>query len=256
MRSPQRELPQITADIVERLRERRPRVHCITNAVAQTYTANILLAIGAAPSMTIAPREVPSFIRRADALLINLGMFDGERQKASLAAIAAVNKVRKPWVLDPVYIDRSAPRAALARRLVAKRPTALRLNEHELSALGGNAADLAAFTRYAAKLGTVIGLTGARDLVSDGSRLASIANGDPLMAKVTAMGCAGSAVVAAFLAVENDPWTATAAALIAFGVAGEVAAARARGPGSFAVEMIDALHGLNRAVLVGKAKVK
>jgi hydroxyethylthiazole kinase len=256
MRSPQRELPQITADIVERLRQRRPRVHCITNAVAQTFTANILLALGAAPSMTISPREVPSFVRRADALLINLGMFDSERQKASLAAIAAAGRAGKPWVLDPVYIDRSAPRAALARRLVAKKPTALRLNEHELHALGGKAADLAAFTRYAAKISTVIGLTGARDLVSDGSRLATIANGDPLMAKVTAMGCAGSAVVAAFLAVENDAWTATAAALIAFGVAGEMAAARARGPGSFAVEMIDALHGLNRAVLLGKAKVR
>ncbi len=255
MRSPQRELPQITADIVERLRQRRPRVHCITNAVAQTFTANVLLALGAVPSMTISPKEVPSFIRRSDALLINLGMFDAERQKASLAAIAAVNKARKPWVLDPVFIDRSAPRAALARRLVAKNPTALRLNEHELHALGGKAADLAAFTRYAAKMHTVIGLTGERDFISDGARLATVANGDPLMAKVTAMGCAGSAVVAAFLAVENDAWLATTAALTAFGVAGEVAAARARGPGSFAVEMIDALHGLNRAVLVGKAKV-
>ncbi len=74
-------------------------------------------------------------------------------------------------------------------------------------------------------------------------RLAAIANGHPLMARVTAMGCAGSALVAAFLAVEPDAWTATAAALLALGVAGEVAAARARGPGSFAVEIIDALHG-------------
>jgi hydroxyethylthiazole kinase len=103
---------------------------------------------------------------------------------------------------------------------------------------------------------TVIGLTGERDFVSDGTRLSSIANGDPLMAKVTAMGCAGSAVVAACLAVENDPWIATTAALVMFGVAGEVAAERARGPGSFAVEIIDALHALNRVTLVGRAKVK
>jgi hydroxyethylthiazole kinase len=76
------------------------------------------------------------------------------------------------------------------------------------------------------------------------------------MAKVTAMGCAGSAYLAACLAVEKDPWLATAAALIIFGVAGEIAAARARGPGSFAVEMLDALHNLDRATLVKKAKVK
>ncbi len=255
MRSPQSELPQVVADIVERLRQRRPRVHCITNAVAQTFTANVLLAVGAVPSMTISPREVGAFVGRADALLINLGMFDDERQKASLAAIAAAKKARKPWVLDPVYIDRSAPRAALARRLVAKKPNALRLNEQELNALGGKASDLAAFTRDAARMHTVIGLTGERDFVSDGTRLATVANGDPLMAKVTAMGCAGSAVVAAFLAVESDAWLATTAALVAFGVAGEIAAERARGPGSFAVEMIDALHGLNRVTLIGKARV-
>ncbi len=66
---------------------------------------------------------------------------------------------------------------------------------------------------------------------------------------------AGSALVAACLAVEEDAWLATSAALLMFGVAGEVAAARARGPGTFAVEIIDALHGLSRLTLVGKARV-
>jgi hydroxyethylthiazole kinase len=256
MRSPQRELPEITADIVERLRQRRPRVHCITNPVAQTFTANVLLALGAIPSMTVSPKEVVPFVRRCDALLVNLGMFDVERQKAALAAVPVVNKARTPWVLDPVYIDSSAPRAAFGRRLVAKKPTALRLNEHELAALGGSAKDLAGFTRHAAKMHTVIGLTGARDFISDGARLASVANGHPLMAKVTAMGCAGSAVVAACLAVESDPWVATTAGLVIFGVAGEIAAERARGPGTFAVEIVDALHALNRVTVIGNAKVK
>ena len=68
-----------------------------------------------------------------------------------------------------------------------------------------------------------MGLTGETDLVTDGARLARIANGHPLMAKVTAMGALGSAVVAACLAVETDAWLATAAALMVFGVAGEIA---------------------------------
>jgi hydroxyethylthiazole kinase len=254
MRSPS-ELPHIAADIVDLVRRRRPRVHCITNAVAQSFTANVLLAAGAVPSMTIAPKEVAAFVGRADALLVNLGTFDAERQKASLAAVATANKARKPWVLDPVFIDRSAPRAAFAKRLLAKRPAALRLNEAEFAALGGKAADLAAFTRYAAGQRTVIGLTGERDIVCDARRLVTVANGHPLMAKVTAMGCAGSAFVAACLAVESDPWRATTAALIAFGVAGELAAARARGPGSFAVEIIDAIHSLDRVTLIEKARV-
>lgn len=256
MRSPRSELSEITADIAERLRQRRPRVHCITNPVAQNFTANVLLAAGAVPAMTVSPRELAPFIKRCDALLVNLGMFDAERQKAALAAIPVVVKARKPWVLDPVYIDSSAPRATFAKRLIARKPTALRLNQQELATLGGSAKDMAAFTRHAARMQTVIGLTGERDFVSDGTRLCAIANGDPMMAKVTAMGCAGSALVAACLAVESDAWLATMAALTMFGIAGEIAAERARGPGSFAMEIIDALHGLNRAAVIGRAKVK
>ena len=241
------------------MRARRPRVHCITNAVAQAFTANMLLAMGAVPSMTIAQKEVRAFAARADALLINLGTFDVERQKASLAAIGVANKQGIPWVLDPVFIDRSPPRAAFARKLVAMKPRALRLNAAEFGALSGgkkkNETDDAALARYAKARRTVVGLTGEHDLVRDGERLGTIANGHPLMARVTAMGCAASALVGATLAAEPDAWKATAAALIIIGVAGEIAAERARGPGSFAVEILDALYSLDHATLIARAKV-
>ena len=117
---------------LQRLRERRPRVHCITNVVAQNFTANMLLAAGAVPSMTIAQKRSRAFAARADALLINLGTFDSERAKASLAAVGVATKAGIPWVLDPVFIDRSAPRAALqvARGLKQR---AVRLNSAELA---------------------------------------------------------------------------------------------------------------------------
>jgi hydroxyethylthiazole kinase len=249
------DLPAITADILERLRQRRPRVHCITNAVAQTYTANMLLAAGAVPSMTIARKEIKHFVARADALLVNLGTFDPERQTASLWAVAAANKAGIPWVLDPVFIDRSTPRAAFAKTLVAKKPWAVRLNRAEFGALTGGKSDDAALARTAKAWRTVVGLTGEHDFVRDESRLVTIANGHPLMARVTAMGCAGSALVAACLAVEDDAWRATAAAIVLFGVAGEIAAARARGPGSFAIEILDAVYGLDRDALMARARV-
>ena len=255
MRAPQSDLPTIAADILERLRERRPRVHCITNAVAQNFTANMLLAAGAVPSMTIAPREIKAFVQRADALLVNLGTFDAERQKASLAAVAVANKRRIPWVLDPVFIDRSPPRARLAKRLAALAPRAVRLNAAEFAALAGRKADDAALASYARARRTVVGLTGERDLVRDADRLATVDNGDPLMARVTAMGCAVSALTAGCLAVEADAWRATASALIISGVAGEIAARRARGPGSFATEIIDAIYGLERDAVIAAARV-
>jgi len=68
--------PAIVADVLDRVRSRRPRVHCITNAVAQNFTANMLLAAGAVPSMTIAQKEARAFASRADAVLVNLGTFD------------------------------------------------------------------------------------------------------------------------------------------------------------------------------------
>jgi hydroxyethylthiazole kinase len=255
MRAPHSELPAITADVLERIREKRPRVHCITNAVAQNFTANMLLAAGAVPSMTIAQKEVRAFAARADALLVNLGTFDLERQKASLAAIAVANKQGIPWVLDPVFIDRSKPRAAFAKTLLAKKPRALRLNAAEFAALVGGKTDDAALVRFAKARSTVVGLTGQHDFVRDGERLATIANGDPLMARVTAMGCVASALVGAALAVEPDAWKAVAAALIMVGVAGEVAAARARGPGSFAMEVLDAVYALDRGTVMAKARV-
>jgi hydroxyethylthiazole kinase len=255
MRAPQSELPIVAADTLERLRERRPRVHCITNAVAQNFTANMLLAAGAVPSMTIAPAEVRGFVQRADALLVNLGTFDAERRKAALAAITVANKRHIPWVLDPVFIDRSPPRARFAQRLATLKPRAVRLKAAEFGALAGGKPDDASLARYAKAHRTVVGLTGARDLVRDADRLATVANGHPLMARVTAMGCAASALTAACLAVESDPWRAQAAALILIGVAGEIAAGHARGPGSFAVEIIDAVYGLQRDAVIASAKV-
>ena len=245
------DLPAITADVLARLRARAPRVHCITNTVAQAFTANMLLAAGAIPSMTIAADEVGAFVARADALLVNLGTFDAERRAAVDAAVAAAGE-RVPWVLDPVFIDRAPARAAYARTLVAKAPRAIRLNAAEFGALAGPGE--AAPADYAREHGLVVGLTGATDLVTDGSRHAGIANGHRLMGKVTAMGCAASALVAACLAVEPDAWRATVAGLLAFGVAGEVAAERARGPGSLAVEIIDALHDLDRATLLKRGR--
>ena len=100
------ELPQITADILMRLQARSPCVHCITNAVAQTFTANVLLAVGAIPSMTLSADEIGAFVARADALLVNLGTFDEQRRDAVAAALEVATEARMPWVLDPVFIDR------------------------------------------------------------------------------------------------------------------------------------------------------
>jgi hydroxyethylthiazole kinase len=243
-----RELVALTADVFARLRTRSPRVHCITNSVAQNFTANILLAVGAIPAMTIAPDEVGAFVARADALLVNLGTFDAERRAAVDIAIEVAATHAKPWVLDPVFIDRSEQRAVYAKTLLGNSPRAIRLNSAEFIALGGGSDD-AGVSAFAQMHRTVVGLTGQIDFVADGARAFRFDNGHPWMGQVTAMGCAASALVAAALAVETDPCVATAAALLGLGVAGEWAGTLAKGPGTFAVGIIDALHRLDGAML-------
>jgi hydroxyethylthiazole kinase len=249
------EFAEIAADVLARIRDRSPRVHCITNSVAQQYTANMLLAAGAVPSMTISPEEIGAFVADADAVLINLGTFDIERRSAIDAAVASAVEKKLPWLVDPVFIDRSPARARFARSLLDRQPSVLRLNHAEFTALSGNAAGAGAAARFAKVHATIVALTGDIDIVTDGERNTAVANGDPLMSLVTAMGCAGSALVCAALAVEADAWLATLAALAAFDVAGEIAAEGAQGPGSFAAMMIDALHGIDRGTLRARVKV-
>jgi len=251
MRVPHDNLPDIAADTLERLRERRPRIHCITNAVAQNFTANVLLAAGPVPSMTISPDEVAAFAATADAVLVNLGTFDAERRAASEAAIAQGNSLNRPWVLDPVLIDRSPPRADYARNLVSHTPAAIRLNAAEFKTL----ADSSSPEKFAASHRTVVALTGETDLVTDGERVIRIANGHPLMARVTVMGCAETALVAAALTVESDRLNAVASAILWFGIAGEIAGEVANGPGTFSVQILDALFNLDRATIRARAKV-
>jgi hydroxyethylthiazole kinase len=249
------ELPQDAAALLGRLRAQRPRVHCITNAVAQNFTANVLLAAGCVPSMTLSSEEIAAFVARSQALLVNLGTFDRERRAATGIALETARQENVPWVLDPVYIDRSAPRALFARELVAHAPAAIRLNRAEFSALADSEPSREALAAYAREHKTVLALSGETDWIGDGERLASVGNGHALMAKVTAMGCAVSALVAACVAVEPDAWRATAGVLMIVGVAGELAGAKAEGPGSFAVAILDALHNLDGATLTARARV-
>lgn len=243
--APSSEVVERAAALVGALRARAPRIHCITNSVAQAFTANVLLAAGAVPSMTTSPGEVGAFVKGCDALLVNLGTLDEERRAGIEVALAAADEAGRRFVLDPVFVDRSPARLSFARALAARGPAVIRLNDAEFGALAAGADERGDPSRLAERLRATIALTGARDLVADADRDVSLANGDPLMDKVTAMGCAGSALVAAALAIEPDPFLAAAGALVAFGVAGEIAARTSAGPGGFAVAILDALYRLN-----------
>ncbi|HZP70649.1 MAG TPA: hydroxyethylthiazole kinase [Pseudolabrys sp.] len=248
------DLARAASGILARLRAEKPRIHCITNAVAQNFTANVLLAAGCTPSMTLSPAEIGPFVASAQGLLVNLGTFDAERREATKVAVETATREKVPWVLDPVFVDRAPLRAAFARELVGARPSVVRLNHAEFVTLGGESSREKLMI-YATARRTVVALSGETDIITDGERIAAVANGHPLMAKITAMGCAGSALVAACLAVEPDAFRAAVAALAIVGVAGEIAGGGSAGPGSFAVAIVDTLHNLDGRALAARLKV-
>jgi hydroxyethylthiazole kinase len=228
---------------VDAVRGKGPRVHCLTNSVARAFTANVLLAIGAVPSMSCDSSEVGAFVESADALLVNLGTLDAAMRAAMMAAIDVAEARGLPFVLDPVFADRSRARAAFAVELLARRPAALRLNEAEAPALGADTLDAAR------RAGTIVARSGEIDRICGPDKTCRIDLGDPLMGQVTAMGCALGAVIAAFIAASDDRFDAVCAAVHVFGAAGARAGSLACGPGSFVPAFLDALFSLDARAL-------
>ncbi|MCZ4301297.1 hydroxyethylthiazole kinase [Microbacterium oxydans] len=272
--------PESTSDLVgsaaalwEVVREAPPLTHCITNAVVTGFTANVLLAAGAAPAMVDIVGEAELFAGVASGLLINLGTPTPEQRAAILEAVAGATASGTPWVLDPVAIGTLPIRTALAHDLANQRPTAIRGNASEILALAGvsaggrgvdatdstdAAADAAA--ALATRTGAVVAVSGPVDLLTDGERILRLANGHELLTRVTGGGCALGAVMAALLGAArvtgHDALTAVAAASLGYTIAAEHAATTARGPGSFAVSLLDALAALRPEDLVAEARVE
>ena len=254
---------------VAAVRERAPLVHNITNFVVMNNTANALLALGASPAMAHSLDEVEDFVAISQALVVNIGTLDSQQIAACKLAAMRAGAVGIPWILDPVGAGATPYRRTAASALARLRPSAIRGNGSEILALaqqsgqgrgvdsahGSNMA-LSAARRLAIETGAVVAVTGAVDYVTDGTRVIAIENGHPLMTRVTGLGCSATAVIGAFLAVEADVLMATVAALAAFGVAGEIAAETARGPGSLQVALLDALYRLDEATLDSRARVR
>ena len=259
---------------LDRVRERRPLIHCITNYVTANDVANLLLACGASPIMADEPEEVEEITARCAGLCLNLGTPSRRTIPSLMRAGVKAGELGRPVVLDPVGVGASALRLRTAQELMARVTfTVLRGNVSELRALaggqehtrGGDAGGADAVTEAelergvafakgtARRTGTVVAVTGAIDLVSDGEQCVVIRNGRPEMGLVTGTGCQLSALTAACLAASPErPLEAAAAAVCAMGVAGELAWARMSpqdGNATYRDRIIDAVCRMDGAAL-------
>ena len=236
------------------LREQGPLVQCLTNIVVAPFTANVLLAVGAAPAMVDVPQEAGLFAGVAGAVLINLGTpYDATRAPMLQAARGAVD-AGTPWVLDPVAVGALPVRTALARELLAIGPTVVRGNASEVLGLaglgaGGRGVDtsdqaqaaIPAARELLARGAVAVAISGPVDVIVSAERSVHVTGGSVLMTKVTGVGCALGALTAAACAVTDDPVLAAVTATAGLCAAAELAASSARGPGSFAVHLLDEL---------------
>lgn len=250
--------PLTVNDIAQAMTDYRdtgPLVQCLTNTVVTGWTANVLLASGAAPAMVDNPHEAGQFAEVASAVLINLGTPCDDTVAAMRAAASHAVQAGTPWVLDPVAAGGLSWRTTVARDLVNTGPTIVRGNASEILALGGGSGgrgpesvDLAedavdAAGELTARTGGVVAVSGRIDHVVSADDLVRLANGHPWLTSVTGVGCALGALMAGYAAVAA-PRLAAAAATAHLTVAAEHAAALSAGPGSFAVNLLDALASL------------
>lgn len=257
------------APLSGRIRQQRPLVHHITNMVVMNDTANITLAIGASPVMAHALEEVEEMVQLARVLLLNIGTLTPEQIEAMLRAGKRANELGIPIVLDPVGAGATNLRTRSALRLLRElRISVIRGNASEVGTLVGVAAETRGVdsislaedrevvaNRAAREFGCTAAITGVRDVIADGERLARVDNGHPLLGAITGSGCMATTLVAAFLAVEADAWLATTAGLVAMGLAGEMAAPKAGGPGTFRSHLLDAVAALDEEVIARGQKV-
>jgi hydroxyethylthiazole kinase len=261
----------VWADL-EKIRSTNPLVHNITNSVVQDFTANALLALGASPIMSDCVDEIEELVAVSSAVNINTGTPNAQSIAAMLKAIATARDLSKPVALDPVAVGATRMRRSLVEEILRSGcPTVIRGNLAEISIFAGmewagkgvdSGTDPTApgdIVREAArKTGSVAVGTGKIDYASDGGLLFSLANGHPLMTRVTGMGCVATSIVAAFLAVQPVPLIAALHAMALVDIAGEWAAERAlsEGPGTFRVKFLDSFDRLNAKDLDAAIRVR
>jgi hydroxyethylthiazole kinase len=258
------------SDLFAHVRKKRPLIHHITNYVTANDCANITIAAGGSPVMADAPEEVCEMVTFSGALVLNIGTLNKEQIESMLLAGGMANDRRIPIVLDPVGVGATAYRTECAQRLLDElQITILKGNAGEIATLAGSAA---AYVRgvdshgvsgdmvktaqqFANREVLTVVVSGAADIVTDGNRILMVENGHPMLGTISGTGCMAASVIGAFIAEADDPVIASAAALASFGIAGEKAAACARGPFSFKTALFDEMAALKPEDLVMGARI-
>ncbi|MCT4586222.1 MAG: hydroxyethylthiazole kinase [Carboxylicivirga sp.] len=256
-------------DCLDKVRSGSPLVHNITNYVVMNNTANALLAIGASPVMAHAINEVEDMAGIASSLVINMGTLSDNWVEAMLKAGKKANERGIPIVFDPVGVGATPYRTETAKSIIETcNPSVIRGNASEIMALcntnvktkgvdstASSDSALESAKALANDTGAIVVISGQDDFITDGKQVITTSNGLPLMTKVTGMGCTSTAICGAFVGANEDLLLATASAMAIMGLAGEMAAEKAEGPGTLQLHFLDALYLVDNATINANLKI-
>lgn len=254
---------------IQRIREKSPLIHNITNYVVMNNTANALLALGASPVMAHSIDEVEDIVKISSGLVINIGTLSEKWIESMERAMIAANEKNIPVVLDPVGSGATKYRTETSLRLMRiGKPGIIRGNASEIASIkqhmfsitkgvdssikSTSAVDEA--KGIALDYNCIVVISGDIDIITDGYDVEFVKNGHPMMPKVTGLGCTATALVAAFAAVNGDYLSASLNAMAVMGIAGEITAEISNGPGSFQMNFLDVLYNLSQEQIQEKLK--
>ena len=265
--------------VLENTQNRTPMVHSITNNVTINDCANIILAAGGTAIMAQDEREVEEITSHAQALVINMGAV--RAQEAMLRAAKIAKRNGRPVVLDPVAAGASTLRREMCSRLLSENlVSVIRGNASEVRALAAgaeqetgveasaldsvtedNLQESAAWLRsFSRRTGAVVMLTGAMDVITDGTRTAVVRGGSAYLRRITGAGCMLTSLTGVYCGANPD--ILLEAAVTASEVmkhCGETAEARVRkemeGTASFRTRLIDAVSLLDAEEIASNARL-
>ena len=250
------------------VRGKEPLVQCITNFVTVNDCANILLAIGATPTMAMDIREVEESVSRVSALVCNMGAI--EHTESMILAGKKANALQIPVILDPVGAGGTTLRRETIKRLLQEvQFTSIRGNASEIKAIAGVQSlgrgvdvskedavsenslqgDILIFESLARKLQCAIAVSGEIDVITDGIHTMLIRNGCKMMARITGSGCMVTTLIGAFCGANKESdFEATSLAMGIMGIAGEIADEKRKknktGNATFRNDLIDSIFNI------------
>lgn len=266
----EKEINKKAAEIFLKIRKQKPLVHQITNFVVMNDTANITLHIGALPVMAQAKEEMAEMTAISGALVLNIGTLQADWVESMKLAGKKANSLNIPIVLDPVGAGATTYRTKTSLELLQNlRISVLRGNSGEIGVLGGAGGEIkgvesiggiknpeSVARELAKKYGCTVAISGKRDIIADSKNIYYVDNGHELLTTLTGTGCMATSVIGAFCAVEKDHTLAAACGLAVYGLAAEMAAKKAKGPGSFKVAFFDAVYNLTPVQIIKGVRIK